>query len=136
VSKEPFVLPPAPMAKSPHAQYLLASKEDQDAAKRISEQYQLHIQAAGANGTDVFGWCFPVSIADGTPGTGGVYPNKAAAAHAMGSRSRDYIYPFLGPHSFPPWDAYQFLLFFRRAKAEGWAIADPDYVRSHNPKLR
>lgn len=126
--------------QSPHMQYLLASRDDQDAAKRISEQYSLHQQAAGAaeQVVDITGWYFPVFLGDGRQPDGtGIYPTKAMAAAAVGNaRSGDCCYVCLGPAGMPPHDALQFLRFFRHAKLTGSPIADPDFVRNQQPDPR
>jgi hypothetical protein len=120
--------------RSAHIEYLLAPGEDQDAAKRISEQYALHQAAAGAQLTDVMGWYFPVFLRDGRQPEGtGIYPTKQMAALAVRPRDRDCCYVALGPAGMPPHDALQFLRFFRNAALKGLPIADPDYARQHRP---
>lgn len=124
--------------QSPHVQYLLAPPDDQDAAKRLSERYQLHMDAAGAGDglIEVMGFYFPVFLRDGRQPDGtGLYPTKAMAAEAMGSRDRDCCYVCLGPASMPPHDALQFLRFMRQASLNGWDLADPDYARLQAHKM-
>lgn len=119
---------------SPHMRYLLAPASDQDAAKRLSETYMVHMAAAGASPIDVMGWYFPVFLRDGSQPEGtGVYPTQKMAVEAVGARSRECCYVALGPADMPPHDALEFLRFFRTAALKGWDVADPDYARQNGP---
>lgn len=94
-----------------------------DAAKRVSDQYNLHLVGAGDN---AIGKVFAASLADGRS-DGVLYDNKYDAAVHQGHNEQRYAFLRIGPSSMSPCDAEGFLAFHRLADRKGMPRVDRDH---------
>ena len=94
-----------------------------DAAKRVSDQYNLHRVAGGH---DAIGRVFAARLSDGKS-DGELYDNKLHAVLHQRHDERFYGYLRINPASMTPCDAEGFLRMHRGAERRGLPNADRDH---------
>lgn len=114
-------------SKSPAWQYLNAPKEDQDAAKRMSDSVTLHLLADPVG--NVGRWC-AFALSDGR--SDGVAYDSASPpadprAHAIRHQLHESLYCYLciQPNGLTPEDALIFLKFNRSLYDAGMRMTEP-----------
>lgn len=110
---------------TPMMRWLLAPSADHDAARRISDTYNLHLEAAG---TAAIGQYIACALEDGTS-DGDLYPTKRDAMRMQKSRPDLYCYPRIVVGGLERKDALVFLHFCRDAFRRGLRLTDPDDAR-------
>jgi len=104
--------------------WLLAPSADHDAARRISDTYNLHLEV---NRADAVGQYIACKLEDGS-GDGTLYPTKRdAARHQPHPELYAYFRIVLG--GIEPRDALVYLHFCRDAYRRGLRLTDPDDAR-------
>jgi hypothetical protein len=110
---------------TPMMRWLLAPTADHDAAKRVADNYNLHL---AVNKENAIGQYIAVRMDDGT-GDGTLYPTKRdAAAHQR--RPEFYAYMRIVLGGLDEKDALVFLHFCRDAYQRGTRLTDPEDART------
>lgn len=94
-----------------------------DAAKRVSDSYNLHRAAAGH---DAIGQWFAAALADGRTDQV-LYPSKLAAAAHQHHDEQRYAFVRIGPFSMSPCEAESLLVVQRVAERRGLPRVDLDH---------
>jgi len=103
-----------------------------DAAKRVSDQYNLHRVAAPH---DSIGKWFAVKLVDGE-NDGVLYDSKADAVAHQRHMEMYYAYVQVGPWQMTPENAETFLALHRRMYAKGLRMADRDAKNGGKDMIR
>lgn len=98
-------------------------RDHDDAAKRCSDQYALHLIGAGQ---DAVGSWFAVALADGRS-DGVLYPSKRAAVRHQHHNEFRYAFIRIGPASMSVCEAAEYLATNRALYDKGLRLPDPDH---------
>lgn len=99
--------------------------EHSDAAKRLSDTYNLHVSAARTYGTSNTGKWFAASLAEGKS-DGVVYDSKQEAVRHQHHNENFYAFIKIGPVGMSICEAEAFLKMHRQVYDAGFRFADPD----------
>jgi hypothetical protein len=94
-----------------------------DAAKRVSDQYNLHLVAGGA---DAIGRTFAVALADGRS-DGALYDDMGDAVRHQRHNESHYGFLRVNPASMTPCTAQGFLNFVKPSRRRGIGAPDRDH---------
>lgn len=94
-----------------------------DAAKRVSDTYELH---RAVNGANAIGHWFASALSDGIS-DGVMYDNKHDAITHQHHNEQHYVYIQINPGGMSPCEAEAFLRIHRDMYDAGIRLADPDH---------
>lgn len=108
-----------------HAAGCCATKDHSDAAKKVSDTYNLHRIAGDTLGIQANRKWFACALQDGES-DGVLYDSKSDAIRHQHHNEQWYTFICIGPHSMTPCEAEVMLSVARRAYDKGMRLADPD----------
>lgn len=108
-----------------HAVGCRSNKDHSDAAKKVSDTYNLHRIAGDTMGIQANRKWFACALNDGES-DGILYDTKRDAIHYQHHNEQWYTFICIGPHSMTPCEAEVMLAVARRAYDNGMRLVDPE----------